>query len=89
MTDSSFTCCHFGADWSITSKGFSSARQAEKHGLFHMPTAGVLGFAVIEETENFWGLHPEHSILPDQHSIFQDQLGNFHVDLNVKPLQLI
>ena len=54
-----------------------------------MPTAGVLGFAVIEETENFWGLHPEHSILPPQRSISQDKFGNFHVDLNVKPLQLV
>ena len=89
MPDSTFTCCYFGADWSITSKGFSSARQAEKHGLYHMPTPGVFGFAVIEETENFWGLHPEHSILPPQRSISQDELGNFHVDLNVKPLEVI
>lgn len=89
MIESTFTCCHFGADWSITSKAFASAKDAEKHGLFHMPTAGVLGFAVIEETENFWGLHPEHSILPPQRSISQDKFGNFHVDLNVKPLQLV
>ena len=89
MTDSSFTCCFFGADWSITAKAFASARAAEQHGLWHMPTAGVFGFAVIKETEDSWSVDEFHSILPPQHSISQDELGNFHVDLNVKPLEVI
>lgn len=89
MTDSTFTCCHFGADWSITSKGFASARAAERHGFWHMPTAGVLGFAVIKETEDSWSVDEFRSMLPDQRAISQDELGNFHVDLNVKPIQLV
>jgi len=89
MTDSTFTCCHFGADWTITSKAFASARSAERHGFWHMPTAGVLGFAVIEETDDAWSVDEFHSVLPPQRSIRQDELGNFHVDLNVKPLEVI
>lgn len=89
MSDSSFICCHFGADWSITSKAFASSRAAERHGFWHMPTAGVLGFAVIEETDDAWSVDEFHSLLPPQRSIRQDELGNFHVDLNVKPLEVI
>ena len=89
MSDSSFTCCHFGDGWSITSKAFASARAAERHGFWHMPTAGVLGFVVIEETEDSWSIDEFHSVLPPQRSISQDQFGNFHVDLNVKPIQFI
>ena len=36
MTD--FICAYFGDDWTITARGFSSLKQAEKHGLYMMPT---------------------------------------------------
>ena len=62
MTD--FICAYFGTDWTITARGFSSLKQAEKHGLYMMLTAGVYGFAVIKEEGNLWSLSDDHSILP-------------------------
>ena len=55
MTD--FICAYFGGDqsgitWTITARGFASLKQAEKHGLYMLPTAGVFGFAVIAEHED-------------------------------------
>ena len=44
-----FICVYFGKDWAINARGFASARQAEKHGLYMMPVPGCFGFAVIEE----------------------------------------
>ena len=60
MTD--FICAYFGSDWTITARGFSSAKQAEKHGLFMMPVPGCFGFAVIAEDNNGWQLDEFHSI---------------------------
>lgn len=61
---SDIICAYFGEDWTITTRGFSTFKQAEKHGLYHMPTAGVFGFAVINETEDWWQLKDDYSILP-------------------------
>jgi len=77
-----FICVYFGHDsnnpnkwWNITARGFASARQAEKHGLFMMPTAGVFGFAVIKETNNTWEVIHNNSILPPNVSIGTDGNG--------------
>ena len=42
MNQTDFICAYFGKDWTIY-RGFGSAKQAEKHGLYMMPTAGVFG----------------------------------------------
>ena len=81
MTD--FICAYFGKgsdgkEWTITARGFASLRQAEKHGLYMMPTAGVLGFAVISENEEAWILYTDYSILPPNTSVTQD-LNSFNV----------
>ena len=70
MTD--FICAYFGSDWTITARGFSSARQAEKHGLYMMPTAGVFGFAVIQEAEKGWEVCDECSILSPASKVTQN-----------------
>lgn len=69
-------CIYFGHDsnnpgkwWNITARGFASAKQAEAHGKFMMPTAGVFGFAVIEERQNTWQVHDDYSMLPPNVSI--------------------
>ena len=84
MTD--FICVYFGGDqsddwWSITARGFASLKQAEKHGLYMMPTAGVFGFAVIAEHEDDWVLYDQFSMLPPNCSVGQDSenLSNYTV----------
>lgn len=71
-----YICVYFGHDsknpgkwWNISAKGFASAKEAEKHGLFMMPTAGVFGFAVIEETEDCWEVVDDCSMLPPNVSV--------------------
>ena len=53
-------------------RGFGSAKQAEKHGLYMIQTAGVFGFAVIAEDKDGWVIDPTHSILPPNVSVTQD-----------------
>lgn len=84
MTD--FICVYFGYDsnnpskwWNINAKGFASKRAAESHGKFMMPTAGVFGYAVIEEGEDWWEVIDSHSMLPPNASISCDRLGTFSV----------
>lgn len=90
MTD--FICVYFGNDpgkdkwWNITARGFASARDAEKHGLFMMPTAGVFGFAVIKETDTHWTVLNE-SMLPPNVSIGTD--GNTFSVQPAPKLQLV
>ena len=79
MTD--FICAYFGSDWTITARGFSSARQAEKHGLYMMPTAGVFGFAVIRENENGWKVCDDRSILSPNNKVTQSDLNTFNVSV--------
>jgi len=76
-----------GKWWSITARGFVSARAAEKHGLFMMPTAGVFGFAVIKETDNTWEVIDNNSILPPNVSIGTD--GNTFSVQPAPKLQLV
>jgi len=71
-----FKCVYFGQEtqsdkefWNINVGGFASAKQAEKHGMYMMPTAGVFGFAVIEDTEDCWKVVEECSILPPNASV--------------------
>ena len=73
-----FICAYFGKDWTITSRGFSSARQAEKHGLFMMPMAGCFGFAVIKETDTHWTVLNE-SIMSMHEKVTKDELNNYKV----------
>jgi hypothetical protein len=78
MTD--FICAYFGSDWTITARGFSSSRQAEKHGLYMMPTAGVFGFAVIQENEKGWEVCDDRSILSPTSKVTQNtDLNTFSV----------
>ena len=93
MTD--FICAYFGGDqsgitWTITARGSASLKQAEKHGLYMLPTAGVFGFAVIAEHEDDWVLYDQFSILPPNVSVGQDpkQLNNFSVT-NAPALQFV
>jgi hypothetical protein len=62
MTD--FICAYFGQDWTITTRGFNTLKQAEKHGIEMLPIAGIFGFAVIKEEGDLWQLSDDHSILP-------------------------
>ena len=80
MTD--YICCYFGSDWSISARGFSSARSAEQHGLYMMPMAGCFGFAVIHEDpyyEGGWALRRDESILPNIARIKRDDLCNYTI----------
>lgn len=93
MTD--FICAYFGGDqsgitWTITARGFGSLKQAEKHGLYMFPTAGVFGFAVISENEEAWILYDQFSMLPPNVSVRQDSenLNNFSVT-NAPALQFV
>ena len=70
MTD--FICAYFGSDWTITARGFSSARQAEKHGLYMMPVPGCLGFAVIEASATGCHVCDECSILSPASKVTQN-----------------
>jgi len=83
MNQTDFICAYFGKDWTITDRGFGSAKQAEKHGLYMMPTAGVFGFAVIVEDKDGWVVDPAYSILPPNVSVTQD-LNGFNVTLDPK-----
>jgi|TARA_Y100000033_G_scaffold14592_1_gene13576 hypothetical protein len=74
-----FICAYFGKDWTITARGFSSAKQAEKHGLFMMPTAGVFGFAVIAQDDKMWTLRDDFSVLSGKEIITQTDLNNFAI----------
>ena len=83
-----FICAYFGGDqsgitWTITARGFGSLKQAEKHGLYMMPTAGVFGFAVIAEDKDGWVVDRAYSILPPNVSVTQD-LNGFNVTLAPK-----
>ena len=87
MTD--FICAYFGGDqsgitWTITARGFGSLRQAEKHGLFMMPTAGVFGFAVIAEHEDDWVLYTDRSMLPPNVSVGIKDFNNYEVSNSPK-----
>ena len=80
MTD--FICAYFGSDWTITARGFSSARQAEKHGLYMMPMAGCFGFAVIEEDIGCWNVDWDRSILSPNNKVTQNNdLNTFNVSV--------
>ena len=80
MTD--FICAYFGSDWTITARGFSSARQAEKHGLYMMPVPGCFGFAVIEESENGWKVCDDRSILASTNKVTcNSDLNTFNVSV--------
>jgi hypothetical protein len=88
-----FICAYFGGDqsgitWTITARGFASVKQAEKHGLFMMPTAGVFGFAVIAEDEDSWTLHTDYSMLPDNVSVGPDDLNGYNVT-NAPQLEMV
>jgi len=77
MTD--FICAYFGKDWTISARGFASAKQAEKHGLYMMPMAGCFGFAVIAEDANGWQLKPNNSILSPRDEVTRDDLNNYKI----------
>ena len=77
-----FICAYFGSDWTITARGFSSARQAEKHGLYMMPVPGCFGFAVIEESEKGWEVCDDRSILSPNNKVTQtNDLNTFNVSV--------
>lgn len=95
---SDFICVYFGKDysksddkfWNINAKGFASAKEAEKHGLYMMPMAGCLGFAVIEETEDCWKVFDDYSIMSPNVSVGVEY--NCGVSYSVQPaaqLQLV
>ena len=91
MTD--FICAYFGGDqsgitWTITARGFASLKQAEKHGLFMMPTAGIFGFAVIAEHEDDWVLYDSFSMLPPNVSVGMKDFNNFEVT-NAPKLEMV
>ena len=77
MTD--FICAYFGKDWTITARGFGSAKQAEKHGLYMMPMAGCFGFAVIEEDIGCWRLCCDRSILSGKETVSLADFNNYEV----------
>ena len=91
MTD--FICAYFGGDqsgitWTITSRGFASLKQAEKHGFYMMPMAGCFGFAVIAEGHGMWTLREDLSILPNNISVGKDNSNNYSVT-NAPKLQFV
>ena len=71
-----FICAYFGKDWTITARGFASLKQAEKHGLFMMPTPGCFGFAVISEDADAWILYDQFSMLSGKETVTQNKLNN-------------
>ena len=77
MTD--FICAYFGKDWTITARGFATAKQAESHGKFMMPTAGVFGFAVIAQDDKMWTLREDFSMLSGNETVTQTDLNNFNI----------
>jgi len=70
-----------GKDWTITARGFANSQEAEKHGLFMMPTPGCFGFAVIAENDlqEGWQLRLERSMLSPQNRVIQDDLNNYKI----------
>lgn len=76
-----FICAYFGNDWTISARGFATAKEAEKHGLFMMPTAGVFGFAVIAQDDKMWTVREDLSMLSGNETITQDDLNNFRVSV--------
>ena len=74
-----FICVYFGKDWAINARGFASARQAEKHGLYMMPVPGCFGFAVIEEGKSSWDVNWDRSMLSGKETVSLDNLGNFAI----------
>ena len=77
MTD--FICAYFGKDWTITARGFESAKQAEKHGKFMMPMAGCFGFAVISKDPDAWIVFDQFSMLSGKETVTRDDFHNFTV----------
>ena len=79
MTD--FICAYFGKDWTITARGFANTQEAEKHGLFMMPTPGCFGFAVIAENDIMegWQLRLERSMLSPNERVIKDDLNNYKI----------
>ena len=71
-----FICAYFGKDWTITARGFANTQEAEKHGLFMMPTPGCFGFAVISEDKDAWILYDQFSMLSGKETVTQDKLNN-------------
>jgi len=81
-----FICAYFGKGsngklWTITARGFANTQEAEKHGLFMMPTPGVQGFAVIAENDivEGWQLRLERSLLSPINRVIQDELNNYKI----------
>ena len=55
-----------------------------------MPTAGVFGFAVIAQGDDWWQVREDLSILPPtNHSIAMVDHNNFKVSLNIPSLQYV
>lgn len=77
MTD--FICAYFGQGWTTTARGFETAVAAQQHGLFMMPSPGVLGFAIIAEKGGEWKLDDDMSILSPKCEVVKDSLSNFNV----------
>ena len=81
-----FVCAYFGKgsngkEWTINARGFATAKEAEKHGLFMMPTAGVHGFAVIKESKDFWEVMWFDSILPPGVSVGTSDFQNYDITM--------
>ena len=84
MTD--FICAYFGKgsdgkEWTITSRGFGSLRQAESHGKYMMPVPGCFGFAVISEDKDAWVVFDQFSMLSGKETVTRDDFMNFTVAL--------
>lgn len=79
MNNTDFICAYFGSDWTITARGFASLKDAESHGKFMMPTAGVFGFAVIQETKDWWQVRDDYSMLPPNVSVGTDGINSYKV----------
>ena len=78
-TYTDFICAYYGKDWTITARGFSSLKQAEKHGLYMMPMAGCFGFAVISEDPDSWIVFDQFSVLSGKETVTRDDFKNFTV----------
>ena len=86
MTD--FVCVYFGKDWCINARGFANVSDANKHGLFMMPTPGCFGFAVIVHGKGFWQVREDQSIMPDTMKVEMGDNNNF-VITTVKQSQTV
>ena len=76
-----FICAYFGKDWTTTCRGFANTQEAEKHGLFMMPTPGCFGFAVIAENDivEGWQLRLERSLLSPNERVIKDNINNYKI----------